>query len=148
VRSTRTRITSRCGGAVLALLLASSHVASGDAPDAGGVARTDVRITSADDLSLFVRHYGSGETPIVLLTGGPGYSGDYLEEVAVRLAKEHRVILPDQRGTGRSVINPWDVRRCVPTARPNRSSWWGIRGAACWRWRTRPSMAGTYAPWC
>ncbi len=111
MRSTRTRITSRCGGAVLALLLASSHLASGDAPDAGSVVRADVRITSADDLSLFARQYGTGETPIVLLTGGPGYSGDYLEEVALRLGKQHRVILPDQRGTGRSVINPWDVSR-------------------------------------
>jgi proline iminopeptidase len=73
--------------------------------------RTDVRVISADDLSLFVRQYGAGDTPIVLLTGGPGYSGDYLEEVAVRLGKHHRVILPDQRGTGRSVINPWDASR-------------------------------------
>ena len=109
MRSTRTRITSRCGGAVLALLLASSHLAIDDATDA--VVRADVRITSADDLSLFARQFGTGETPIVLLTGGPGYSGDYLEEVALRLGKQHRVILPDQRGTGRSVINPWDVSR-------------------------------------
>lgn len=72
---------------------------------------TDVRITSADSLSLFVRQYGAGETPIVLLTGGPGYSGDYLEEMAVRLGEQHRVLLPDQRGTGRSVINPWDASR-------------------------------------
>jgi pimeloyl-ACP methyl ester carboxylesterase len=113
LRSTWTRITSSrlCAGAVLALLVAPSYVASGEAPAAGSVVRADVRITSADDLSLFVRQYGAGETPIVLLTGGPGYSGDYFEDVALRLGKHHVVILPDQRGTGRSVINPWDASR-------------------------------------
>ncbi len=105
-------MTGRCSGAGLTLLLASLHLASGQgAPDAGHVVRADVRITSADDLSLFVRQYGTGETPIVLLTGGPGYSGDYFEEVALRLGRQQRVLLPDQRGTGRSVINPWDVSR-------------------------------------
>ncbi len=109
--SAKTRRTNRCSGAGLTLLLTLSLLGGGDAPDAGGVERTDVRITSTDDLSLFVREYGTGETPIVLLTGGPGYSGDYLKEVAVRFGKQHRVLLPDQRGTGRSVINPWDVSR-------------------------------------
>lgn len=75
----------------------------------GEVVRTDVRVTSDDDLSLFVRQYGAGETPVILLTGGPGYSGDYFEDMALRLREHHRVILPDQRGTGRSVINPWDA---------------------------------------
>ncbi len=98
-------------GTVLALLVVSSPAIGGDAPVDDDVARTDVRITSADDLSLFVRQYGEGDTPIVLLTGGPGYSGDYFEEVALRFGKQHRVILPDQRGTGRSVINPWDAAR-------------------------------------
>jgi len=68
------------------------------------------RIASGDGLSLYVREY-PGErqgSPIVLLTGGPGFSGDDLEPLAIRLASRRRVLLPDQRGTGRSVVNPWN----------------------------------------
>jgi proline iminopeptidase len=95
----------------MALLLVAPQLACGDAPEAGGVARTDTWVTSADGQSLFTRQYGAGDTPIILLTGGPGYSGDYLEEMALRLGEQHRVILPDQRGTGRSLIEPWDASR-------------------------------------
>ena len=95
-----------CAGSMLALMVASMTAASDDAPTTDHVVPDTVRVTSADDVSLFIRDYGEGETPIVLLTGGPGYSGDYLSDVAARLSEHHRVILPDQRGTGRSVINP------------------------------------------
>ena len=106
MRSVTGRIATLCGGAAMALALAAPHVTRSETT-AGD--RVDARVTSADDLSLFVREYGAGETPILVLTGGPGYSGDYLAEVARRLGEQHRVLLPDQRGTGRSVINPWDV---------------------------------------
>ncbi len=91
--------------------VSTSVLAFGDTRNAQTVGREDVRIVSTDGLSLFVRQYGEGKTPIVLLTGGPGYSGDYLEEMAARFSADHRVLLPDQRGTGRSVINPWDASR-------------------------------------
>ncbi len=91
--------------------VSTSVLAFGDTRNAQTVGREDVRIVSTDGLSLFVRQYGEGKTPIVLLTGGPGYSGDYLEEMAARFSADHRVSLPDQRGTGRSVINPWDASR-------------------------------------
>ncbi len=98
--------------AVSLLLCAASIAAAGEGTLAARHgAREDARITSADGISLFVRQYGEGKTPIVLLTGGPGYSGDYLEEMAVRFSARYRVLLPDQRGTGRSVINPWDASR-------------------------------------
>jgi len=109
-RSSTTR-SLRLAGSVLAVLVASSWAAGVEEPTAGSVEPETVRVTSADDLSLFVRQYGTGDTPVVLLTGGPGYSGDYFEDVARRLGQRHRVILPDQRGTGRSVINPWDISR-------------------------------------
>ena len=51
-----------------------------------------------------VLHYsvsGRGR-PILLLSGGPGFSGDYLLPVAHELSKVCRSILPDQRGTGKS----------------------------------------------
>lgn len=51
-----------------------------------------------------VLHYhalGRGET-IALLAGGPGLSGDCLLPLGRSLAGENRVLVPDQRGTGRS----------------------------------------------
>ena len=57
---------------------------------------------------LFFHEYGRGEA-IVLLTGGPGAGYQQLEDVARRLGKTHRVILPEQRGTGRSMPTPFDT---------------------------------------
>ena len=51
---------------------------------------------------------GSDEPAILLLTGGPGFSGALFEPLAQHLAARHRVLLPDQRGTGKSVMEPWD----------------------------------------
>lgn len=51
-----------------------------------------------------VLHYdvvGKGQ-PVVLLSGGPGFSPDYLRPIANRLSGKYRFILLHQRGTGRS----------------------------------------------
>jgi proline iminopeptidase len=51
-----------------------------------------------------VLHYdviGRG-TPVLLLSGGPGFSPDYLRPIAGRLAGKYRFILLHQRGTGKS----------------------------------------------
>lgn len=50
-------------------------------------------------------HYsitGKG-SPVVLLAGGPGFDPDYLNPVGLKLARDHTVILLEQRGTGHSV---------------------------------------------
>ncbi|MBE2216111.1 MAG: alpha/beta fold hydrolase, partial [Opitutaceae bacterium] len=50
-------------------------------------------------------HYtdrGQGE-PVLLLMGGPGVPGAGLESVATMIAKTARAIVPDQRGSGRSI---------------------------------------------
>ncbi|HVT60155.1 MAG TPA: alpha/beta hydrolase [Thermoanaerobaculia bacterium] len=55
-------------------------------------------------------HYtvrGRGQ-PILVLSGGPGFSGDYMTPVATQLAASFNTILPDQRGTGRSRIEKLD----------------------------------------
>ncbi|WP_210485817.1 alpha/beta fold hydrolase [Rufibacter aurantiacus] len=58
---------------------------------------------------LYFHTYGSGE-PIIVLTGGPGANYQQLEEVAVNLGKkQHRAILLEQRGTGRSMPQPFDT---------------------------------------
>jgi len=52
-----------------------------------------------------VLHYdvvGKG-TPVLLLSGGPGFSPDYLRPIADKLAGKYRFILLHQRGTGKSV---------------------------------------------
>lgn len=94
-----------------ALLACACAAVAATALGGGEGLRQDVRVRASDGLSLFVRQYGAGPVPVVLLTGGPGYSGDYLEELAGWLSARHPVLLPDQRGTGRSVINPFDATR-------------------------------------
>jgi proline iminopeptidase len=56
-----------------------------------------------------VLHYdvvGKGET-VILLSGGPGFSPEYLRPVAEKLADRNRFVLFHQRGTGRSVIETY-----------------------------------------
>lgn len=57
---------------------------------------------------LYFHEYGKG-TPIILLTGGPGANYQQLAEVAVTIGNRYRVILPEQRGTGRSIPTPFDT---------------------------------------
>jgi proline iminopeptidase len=55
-----------------------------------------------------VLHYdaiGKG-SPVLLLSGGPGFSPDYLQPIAEKLGGKHRFILLHQRGTGRSAADP------------------------------------------
>lgn len=60
---------------------------------------------------LFYRVYGQGE-PMVFLNGGPGFSSVGYEMYAKTFASEkRRVILFDQRGTGKSEIGKIDKKR-------------------------------------
>lgn len=56
-----------------------------------------------DGVTLHYDVLGKGE-PVVLLSGGPGFSPAYLEPLAARLSEHHRVIVLHQRGTGRSIV--------------------------------------------
>lgn len=53
---------------------------------------------------LFYRIWGSGE-PMVFLNGGPGFASDGYESYAKELSKFRKVILFDQRGTGKSKLH-------------------------------------------
>lgn len=57
-------------------------------------------IVNADGVKLYVRVGGSG--PAVVLIHGFGDTGDMWTPLAVALAKNHRVIVPDLRGMGLS----------------------------------------------
>jgi proline iminopeptidase len=58
---------------------------------------------------------GTGPT-IVVLSGGPGFSSDYVRPIADRLASRYRSVLLDQRGTGLSTLKLYD-RSTVTLAR-------------------------------
>ncbi|SDG18971.1 proline iminopeptidase [Dyadobacter soli] len=63
-------------------------------------------IQSADGIPLHVREYGQGK-PVVLLAGGPGFNAAYLEPIWKALP-QYRFVVPDQRGTGSSVVDRLD----------------------------------------
>jgi proline iminopeptidase len=58
-----------------------------------------------DGFSLHYRVVGARGPHVVVLAGGPGLDVDYMDSVtAGGLCEEHRCVLLDQRGTGRSVL--------------------------------------------
>jgi len=59
------------------------------------------------DVRIHYRDYGKG-MPIVLLSGGPGQSSNALLPVVERLKGKYRLILVDQRGTGKSLLDAVD----------------------------------------
>ena len=63
-----------------------------------------VRLKNA---TLYYSLYGIGK-PILLLSGGPGVSAFMVEPIANILSKNYQSILFEQRGTGKSVTNPFD----------------------------------------
>jgi proline iminopeptidase len=63
---------------------------------------------SHDGTTLYYDVVGKG-TPVVLLSGGPGFSPEYLRPIADKLGGSgHAFILFHQRGTGKSVIETYD----------------------------------------
>ena len=56
-----------------------------------------------DGVQLFYRATGSG-TPIVFLSGGPGFEVDYIIPVADFMPASYQRIFYEQRGTGRSKV--------------------------------------------
>ena len=59
--------------------------------------------TATTAVPLYWAEYGDVDAPpLLLLHGGPGASHDYLLPQMLELAREHRLVLYDQRGGGRS----------------------------------------------
>jgi len=54
-----------------------------------------------DGTSLHYDTLGKGRT-VVMLSGGPGFSPTYMQNVAERLSQRYQVVMFHQRGTGRS----------------------------------------------
>lgn len=64
--------------------------------------------TSDDGVKLHYDVVGKGE-PVVLLSGGPGFSPDYLRPIADALGSKYSFVLFHQRGTGKSVLEKTDI---------------------------------------
>lgn len=64
--------------------------------------------TSDDGVTLHYDVAGKGR-PMVLLSGGPGFSSEYMKPVAEHLKSRYKAILFDQRGTGRSTLATYDA---------------------------------------
>jgi proline iminopeptidase len=59
--------------------------------------------TASTPVPLYWTEYGDpAAPPLLLLHGGPGASHDYLLPQMLELAKQHRLVMYDQRGGGRS----------------------------------------------
>lgn len=58
---------------------------------------------------LYYYTYGNGGQPLVLLSGGPGGNGHHMDHMIGELDKNYKLILFDQRGTGRSWTEPFDT---------------------------------------
>ncbi|MES2769698.1 MAG: alpha/beta fold hydrolase [Bdellovibrionota bacterium] len=57
----------------------------------------------SNDLKIAYRIFGEGE-PLIVINGGPGRSSDTFVDLAKILSEKRKVILFDQRGTGKSKL--------------------------------------------
>lgn len=69
---------------------------------------TAATFKSHDGTTLYYDVVGKGD-PVLLLSGGPGFSPDYLRPIAEKLKDEHQFVLLHQRGTGKSVLQTYDA---------------------------------------
>ncbi|HEY0372190.1 MAG TPA: alpha/beta hydrolase [Thermoanaerobaculia bacterium] len=63
---------------------------------------------SHDGTTLYYDVVGKGD-PVLLLSGGPGFSPEYLRPIAEKLKDGHQFVLLHQRGTGKSAVAKYDA---------------------------------------
>src|SRR5262245_52920173 len=86
----------------LFLFLWTAAAAASAAPKATpSVLRLEEGFVDARGVLVYYRALGSGP-PLVVLHGGPGASHDYFLPYLLPLARTHRLIFIDERGSGRS----------------------------------------------
>lgn len=72
-------------------------------------AASAAELTTSDGAVLHYETYGKGD-PVIVLSGGPGFSSDYMQPVARHIAAKHLAVLLDQRGTGKSTVPAYDAK--------------------------------------
>ena len=96
--------TSRLSLVLAAVLLAPAAAAPGAAAPAAAapaVYPVEEGYVDAGGVLIYYKSLGRG-APLVLLHGGPGASHDYLLPHLLPLARSHRLVFVDERGSGRS----------------------------------------------
>lgn len=64
-----------------------------------------------DDAKIYYKIFGKKGDYLLLINGGPGFSSNYLNDVAKDLSKyKRRVVLYDQRGTGKSSVKVYNKK--------------------------------------
>ena len=81
-----------------ALLLACSAAAFAQTP---GVFPIQEGFVDANEVLIYYKSVGTG-SPLLVVHGGPGASHDYFLPYLMPLARTHRVVFIDERGSGRS----------------------------------------------
>jgi len=96
------KLSSRTLGCLCILLAAAGcSVQSGSPPESGPVYRLQEAFVDAGGVLIYTRTLGSGK-PLIVLHGGPGASHDYFLPYLLPLARTHRLVFIDERGSGRS----------------------------------------------
>ena len=75
----------------------------------GSIAQQSDQIIEHNGAKIHYRIIGAGK-PILLLSGGPGFSLDYMSPIADLLSNSFQCILLDQRGTGKSIVPIYDTK--------------------------------------
>lgn len=70
-------------------------------------AQTQGYATNKDASKTYYKIYGKGK-PLLIINGGPGMDCNSFEIIAKQLSKNNKVILYDQRGTGKSSLKTID----------------------------------------
>ena len=83
-----------------ALIAFSAVVASAAAQSAPAIYTQQEGFIDAHGVLIYYKSIGTG-SPLVVLHGGPGASHDYFLPHLLPLARTHRLIFIDERGSGR-----------------------------------------------
>ena len=114
-----------------------------------------VRDIATNGATIHVRSAGTG--PAVVLLHGYGETGDMWVPLAVELARDHKVIVPDLRGLGLSSkpsagfdkkTQAGDVRGVWPRWASSRPMSWRTTSATWWRSSSRHSTRSGFVGWC
>lgn len=94
-------LASRLLFALATLLLASAPAAAATGAPPAAVYPVQEQYVDAGGVMIYTVSFGQG-APLVVLHGGPGASHDYFLPWLLPLARDHRLIFLDERGSGRS----------------------------------------------